>query len=277
MKNWQSKVSPYTGDEPYMYFAFAEADSSKVWRIIHPLLTRGCRIWFCTGPAGNSEELLKRQMLSSKAALTVLYLSDAACADKDTKSNVLVNQKFGRPVLALDPDGTDRRLPMGLRESVQQIPLYKLHSDEEIESAVIHAEGFSQDMIGAPVTVSKYDITGILTKGFLILTALSAVIAFAGFAFFHRFQKEETEIQDEVYFSDSVIAFAVREEADGGVITEELVSGITSLELSDIPEDWNELSRFPSLEKIVLPQQAVMGSDDLPAGYTIALSGGDLT
>lgn len=279
MKNWQSKVTPYTGDEPYLYFAFAEADSSKVWNIIRPLLSRGCRIWFSTGPAGSSEELLRRQNMSSNAALTVLYLSDAACADQDTKSTVLVNQKFGRRILVLDPDGTDRRLPMGLRESVPHIPLYKLHGDKEIESAVIHSEGFSQDMIGSPVTVSKYSLTGIFTKGFLALALISALIAFAGFRFFHWFQKEEEPvvIQDEVVISDSIILSAVREAADGGAITEELVTGITSLTLSDIPKDWDELSRFPSLEMIILPQEAVMRSEDLPEGYTIALSGGDIS
>lgn len=279
MKNWQSKVSPYTGDEPYLYFAFAEADSAKVWKIIYPLLVRGCRIWYCKGPAGNSEELLRRQSRSGNSALTVLYLSDAACADKDTKSNVLVNQKFGRHILVLDPDGTDRRLKMGLREDIPHIPLYKLHGDAEIENAIIHAEGFSQNVIGAPVKISKGSLTGTLTKLFCLFALLLAAVSFAGFRFYKWFRQDTPieETSNEIVFSDPVINKAVLEAADGGIITEDLVSGITTLRLSDIPEDCNELSRFPSLEKIVLPQDAVMRSEDLPEGYTIALSRGEVS
>lgn len=277
MKNWQSKISPYSGDEPYLYFAFAEADSAKVWAIIEPLLTRGCRIWFTHGTAGNSGEVLKRQERSAGATLTVLYLTDAACADKDTKSLVLVNQKFGRPILVLDPDGTDRRLSMGLRETVPHIPLYKLSSSEEKESAIIHAKGFSQDVIGTPVTISRQGITGLLTKVFLAVAILIALISLAGFSFFGWFKQDVTVQEDEIIFTDSAILSAVREAADGGTITEDIVSDITVLKLSDIPSDWNELSKLPSLEKIVLPQEAVMRSDSLPDGYTIALSGGNVS
>ena len=148
MKNWHRSFPPYEGEEPYLYFAFADADEKKVWNYLRPLLERGCRVWYRFGPAGGAERLLHDQERSSGAALTLLFLTDAACADKDTKSNVLVNQKYGRPILCLDPDGTDRRLRMGLREDVPHVPLYSLRGGGEIEDAVIHAEGFSQDIIG---------------------------------------------------------------------------------------------------------------------------------
>ena len=133
MKNWHKQFPPYEGKEPYLYFAFASADEKKVWKILRPLLERGCRVWYSFGPAGGADELLHDQERSSGAALTLLYLTDAACADKDTKSNVLVNQKYGRQILCLDPDGTDRRLRMGLREDVRHIPLYRLSGSGEIE------------------------------------------------------------------------------------------------------------------------------------------------
>lgn len=276
MKNWQSKVPPYMGDEPYMYFAFAEADSAKVWNIMRPLLSRGCRIWYMCGNAGNAKEMLARQARAEGAALTVLYLTDAACADADTKSFVLVNQKFSHPIIALDPDGTDRRLRFGLRENTPHIPLYKYRTDEEKESAIIRAEGFSQDIIGTPVTISRGSIVGNLTKAFCLVAALLVIISVIGFNFFNKPQQQEV-VTDEVTFSDPVILDAVREEAAGGVITEELVSGITILHLSDIPENWDELSMFPSLKMIELPQEAVMRSEELPDGYTIALSRGDVS
>ena len=125
MKNWHRSFPPYEGEEPYLYFAFADADEKKVWKYLRPLLERGCRVWYRFGPAGGAERLLHDPERSSGAALTLLFLTDAACADKDTKSNVLVNQKYGRPILCLDPDGTDRRLRMGLREDVPHVPLYR--------------------------------------------------------------------------------------------------------------------------------------------------------
>ena len=276
MKNWQSKVPPYTGDEPYLYFAFAEADSAKVWNIMRPLLARGCRIWYMCGNAGTGEAMLARQACAGGAALTLLYLTDAACADPDTKSFVLVNQKFGRPIIALDPDGVDRRLKFGLREDTPHVPLYKYRTYEEKESAIIHAEGFSQDIIGTPITVSGGSLIGNLSKAFCLVAVLLAIISVVGLKFFQKPQPE-VEVTDEVTFSDPVILEAVREEADGGVITEELVSDITILHLSDVPENWDELSMFPSLEMIELPQEAVMQAEDLPDGYTIALSRGDVS
>lgn len=265
------------GDEPYLYFAFAEADSAKAWNLIKPLLERGCRIWYMCGNAGNAETMLARQSRAEGAALTLLYLTDAACADADTKSFVLVNQKFGHPIIALDPDGVDRRLKFGLRETTPHVPLYKYRTDEEKESAIIRAEGFSQDIIGTPVTVSNGSLIGNLSKAFLLVAVLLAVISVIGFIVFPKPQQEAYEVPDEVTFTDPVILEAVREEADGGVITEDLVSGITILHLSDVPENRDELSMFPSLEMIELPQEAVMRTEDLPDGYTIVLSRGDVS
>ena len=134
MKNWQKRYPPYEGSEPYLYFAFAEADSAKAWQIMRILLERGCRVWYGSGPSGNADELLRRQERAEDANLTLLYLTDAACADKDTKSNILVNQKNGKHILCLDPDGADRRLSMGLYETVPHLPLYRLKSRKEIEN-----------------------------------------------------------------------------------------------------------------------------------------------
>ena len=44
---------------------------------------------------------------------------------------------------------------MGLAETVPHIPLYKLRSSEELEEALLHAEGFSQDLLGEPVKIAN--------------------------------------------------------------------------------------------------------------------------
>ena len=273
MKNWHKHFPPYEGKEPYLYFAFASADEKKVWKILRPLLERGCRVWYSFGPAGGADELLHDQERSSGAALTLLYLTDAACADKDTKSNVLVNQKYGRQILCLDPDGTDRRLRMGLREDVRHIPLYRLSGSGEIEDAIIHAEGFSQDIIGEPVKIAAGSALGRISAVLCALAILLAALAFAGIRYFHWFTPA---FLDEVALNDPVIVSAVRKAARGGSITEELANELTELRLDAMPESWDDLSSLPSLERIEIPQQALADGGELPEGdYTIELSGGD--
>ena len=273
MKNWHKYFPPYEGEEPYLYVAFAAADEKKVWKILRPLLERGCRVWYRFGPAGGAERLLHDQERSSGAALTLLFLTDAACADKDTKSNVLVNQKYGRPILCLDPDGTDRRLRMGLREDVLHIPLYELRGSGEIEDAIIHAEGFSQDIIGEPVKIAAGNALGRISMVLCVLAILLAALAFAGFRYFHWFTPD---FLDEVALNDPVIVSAVRKAARGGPITEEFANGLIELRLDAMPESWDDLNSLPSLERIEIPQQAIIDGGSLPeGGYTIELSGGD--
>ena len=272
MKNWQKRYPPYEGSEPYLYFAFAEADSAKAWQIMRILLERGCRVWYGSGPSGSADELLRRQKRAAGADLTLLYLTDAACADKDTKSNILVNQKNGKTILCLDPDGADRRLSMGLHETAPHLPLYRLGSEEEVENALIRAEGFSQELLGEPVKVERDSPVGKLTALFCALAVLLALVSFIGFRYLHWFRPE---VRDEVQFTDPVILAAVRDAARGGAITEELTSEITVLRLSALPESWVELEKLPALKTVTLPQQALLGGGALPDGdVTVELSGG---
>ena len=274
MKTWMKQIPPYEGDYPYLYLAFAEADSARVGKLLRPLLARGCRVWYSVGPAGSAEELLHRQERASGAALTAVYLTDAACADRDTKSAVLVNQKYNRPIICLDPDGKDRRLSMNLRETIPHISLYQASGSEEWESAILHAEGFSQDMLGEPIKI-RYggDVTKKLTLLFCLLAMLLAALSFVGFRCLNWFRPS---LRDETEISDPVLQTAIRQAAGGGAITQEGLETIDFLSLSALPQSWEELALLPSLERIELPQQALLDGAELPDGdYTIELSGGD--
>ena len=271
-KNWMKRSPPYEGDEPYLYLAFAEADSKRVWKLLRPLLERGCRVWYSFGPAGSAEELLHRQERCERAALTAVYLTDALCADRDTKSAVLVNQKFDRPILCLDPDEKDRRLAMNLRETVPHVPLYRL-SGEEWESAVLHADGFSQDMLGEPVSIGGGGLLRKMSLLFCLLAVLLTAAVLAGVRYLPQLRPEPA---DEIVFTDPVVLSAVREAVPGGVITGEAAAAITSLRFGAMPESWEELALLPSLERIVLPQRALLDGGELPEGdYVIELSRGD--
>ncbi|MCR4607921.1 MAG: hypothetical protein K5771_09370 [Oscillospiraceae bacterium] len=270
MDKLQRKFPSYKGNDPYIYFAFSEADQKKAGKILRILLERGCRVWYCCGPSGSSDELLRRQERAGGADLTVLYLTASACADSDLKNFVLVNQSAGRSILCLDPDGEDRRLMMGLYENVPHVLLYDVHGDEDIENAVIHAEGFSQEMIGEPVRTSG-SFAGKLSLLLCVLAVILAAISFAGYKYFAR---SPGEIHDEVVISDQVLRSALRKAANGGVITEELLSQITYLELDGMPESWDDISLLPSLDRISVPQNALLEGGALPDGnYTIELNG----
>lgn len=269
MKNdLQKLIPPYEGTESYLYFAFSGADTKAVRKLLIPLVTRGCRVWYCTGTAGSTEALLHRQERSAGAALTVLYMTDAACADTNTKSNVLVNQKFGRPILCLDPDGKDRRLTMGLRETVPHVPLYKYQTVEEQALAIVHGEGFSQQLLGLPVAVKD---RGIVSRLSAVLCTLALLMVAASVAFACLRSGQE----DTVTFRDPAIYAAAKEAVGGGALTEERVRQITCLDLDFAPENWEDLARLPALERIILPQQCVLDGCPLPEGnYTVELSGG---
>ena len=276
MYDWYRKYPPYEGEEPYIYLAFAEADRGKVWEILRPLLERGCRVWYNQGRADSPEEVVRRQARYRGAALTLLYLTDEACGDHNTKSNVLVNQNDDAPILCLDPDGKDRRLAMGLKENIPHIPLYNLRGEEQLVDAIIHAEGFSQELLGEPVKISDESggksIFGKLTLLFCILAIVMTILFFLGA---RNAAPSETEAIEQVTFSDPVLYSAVKEEVGKGPITEETIFGITAITLSGMPENWEDLSLLPSLQKIRIPQKALLGEEPLPEGeYTIELVGG---
>ena len=265
---------PYEGNEPYLYFAFSGADERKAWELMRPLLKRGVRIWYAGGPAGSAEELLHRQERAAKAALTLLYLSDAAAADKDTKSLVLVNQDAGRPILCLDADPEDRRLAMGMHEDAKHFPLYKYKDAEDTEEDLVRSEGFTQDLIGEAVDIGNSNILGKLAVWFTVLAALLIVLSFAGYRYFGWFQPKTA---DGICFTDTIIESAAREAVGRSAITKEALDKIHILELNDLPESWDDLSLFPSLERIRIPQQALSDSAELPDGdIVIELSGGGI-
>lgn len=272
MKDSFREFPPYEGESPYLYFAFAEADSRKVREYLRLLYERGCRVWYSCGIADGPEEVLRRQARYRGAAMTLVYLSDEACRDQNTKSSVLVNQKFDSPITCLDPDGKDRVLAMGLRESVPHIPLYRIRSREELEDAIFHAEGFSQELLGEPVKIRR---DSILPKLSLVLCALAVVLSVLFFTGVRESVTEVIQVTDEVELSDPVLLSAVRKAAGGGAVTQELVENLKSIELSGMPESWDDLALLPSLEEIRIPQEALLGGEPLPeGGYTIILTGG---
>lgn len=267
MKNWQGNYPPYEGSEPYLYLAFAGEDARKVWPVMKVLLTRGCRVWYCIGSAGNSQELLHRQERAAGAAWTLLYLTDALTADKESKSRIMVNQKDQKTITCLDTDGTNRYLAMDLRETTPSIPLYRCKKDAQLDEALIRAEGYTQNIIGKPIKI-KNNWLGKLTGTFLLLTVLLIGCSFL-------YSQLAPVHEDTVAFSDPVIREAVRTAAGGGALNEERLQNIQSLRLTEIPENWSDLRLLPDLQQIEISQNAIVQAEKLPVdAYRIVLYGG---
>ena len=267
MKRWQKKYPPYEGTEPYLYLAFADADEKKVWPVMKALLRRGCRVWYCTGIAGSSRELLHRQDRASGAAWTLLYLTEALVSDKESKSRIMVNQQAKKPIACLDTDGVNRYLAMDIRESTPSIPLHSCKTDREVDAALIRAEGYTQEFIGKPMQV-KDPWLGKLTRLFIVLTVLLAGCCLWYF-------RQTPVYEDTVSFTDPVIREAARTAAGGGILNEEKLQNIQSIYLKEIPESWEDLRLMPDLQEIGISQEAAARADVLPVdAYRIVLYGG---
>lgn len=282
MKHWTAQYPPYAGTEPYIYLAFSGADADAVWPVMRALLRCGARVWYCTGDAGSAAELRRRQARAQEAKLTLVYLADASVSDRDTKSMVLVNQKNRSPVLALDSDGKDRLLAMGLLEHVPVFRLKEYRNPEDLEEGLIRAEGFTQELLGESVVVTESRKLRQLTAVFSILAAALLLLSFAGFRWLHWFRPG---YEDTVLFSDSVLQTSARQAVGGGALTEESLAAVQTLVLAELPGSWDDLSLLPALEEIVLPQALLTasGSDTsaaslLPGGdYVVVLTQGGAT
>lgn len=267
MKGWQRNYPPYEGMEPYLYFAFADADAQKVWRVMKVLLQRGCRVWYCTGPAGSSQELLHRQERAAGASWTLLYLTDALTADKESKSRVMVNQKEQKTITCLDPDGAHRYLAMDIRESTPSISLHSCKTEEQLDAALIRAEGYNQNILGKPANL-KSPWLGRLTGALFLLTLL-----LIGGCIFYA--KKTPVYEDTVIFSDPVIREAARTAAGGGALSQENLQNVQAIWLPELPESWDDLSQLPDLQQIAISQNAALQAEELPAdAYRIVLYGG---
>ena len=267
MKSWQKKYPPYEGSQPYLYFAFADTDAKKVWPVMKVLLQRGCRVWYCTGRAGSPGELLRRQERATGAVWTVLYLTDALAADKESKSRIMVNQKEQKPIVCLNPDSTNRYLAMDLRESTPGISLHLHKSEEELDAALIHSEGYTQEILDQPVQISS-SLLKKLARAFLLLAVILVGCSLL-------YLRQSPAHEDTVFFADPVIREAVRTAAGGGVLSEDRLQNIQILRLTELPESWEDLSLLPDLMQIEISQEAAAQAEDLPVdAFRIVLYGG---
>ena len=73
MKRMDRLCPPYEGNEPYLYFCFADQDREAVFPLLRHLAQRGCRIWYSLGSTPDVGERRWRQERMDHAELIILY------------------------------------------------------------------------------------------------------------------------------------------------------------------------------------------------------------
>ena len=269
MVRFSELFPPYGGEQPYLYFCFSDADARRLRSLFRRLYERGCRIWY---PIGHGSTALERELRDArmrKARLVVLYQTKRARMDQAVKSAVLVCQEKSIPIISLDADDAESTLSMGLDSRAVHL---KMRSVDATETALLHANGFSQELIGPSLPVRKKPVLAIATAIF------AAVFLMIGAAVLvRRLRPPPTEQPgDTVFFSDPVLTAAVRDALGGEPITEESLETVTTLRFDALPEHTDELALLSNLSRIKLNQANADDAASLLERYEIVLTGGGL-
>lgn len=257
MADFTKRYPPYEGDEPYLYYAFCQADSDRAGVLLGQLFVRGCRIWY-----GSGKSRSQRLERIKNASLAVIFMSAKAMADADeVKSAALFCQSRGTPVIVIDAV-ENNELSTGFSAETKHVPA--LNNPAQLEAALIRTEGFSQKLIGqrqkaGKAPVWKAVLAAVLAAGVVGLGSAYAMGAFAP--------------KDEVTIADSVIREAVRRSV-GSPITRAAVEQLTQLHLDGMPEMLESLEELPRLERLEIPDSCVQEMAPLIDRYTIVVYGG---
>ena len=140
MKKIQRGCPPYEGNEPYLYFCFAEKDRDAVFPLLEHLYLRGVRLWYNVEKTDNIRKLNRQQQRMNQAALLIIYLTENSRNDERVKNSLLFYQN-GKPVIGIDTDDGDNELAFGMTARAQHIDGRKGRSPEELEAD--HQESLS--------------------------------------------------------------------------------------------------------------------------------------
>ena len=212
-----------------------------------------------------------------KAALTVVWLDEHFRSDPIAKSRLLTCQRSGQRIVCLNTDGGDGALSIGLHADAVEIRLGRGAQASDAEHALLHADGFSQELIGEPPAKSGR-LYKVLT-GAAIGTAAALLIAGGLWFFLRRPVQNQPQVwEDDVTFSDETVRESVRAAIGGGPITEDALGAVTVLRFPGdaLPDDLSDLALLPALETIEITQSAAAGVSARPvlSDYTIELFGG---
>ena len=259
---------PYTGNQPFIFLCFSDSDAKRLRPLLERLYERGCRIWYPVGHVGTAAEREQRDARMKEAHLVILYQTKHARADHAAKSAVLVCQERSIPIISIDTDDAESALSMGLDPRAVHL---KARGVDAQEDALLRTDGFSQELIGPPMTVRKRPLFAIAA------VILAAALLLTGAALLCRRLHPPASVQpnDTVFFSDPALTQAVRDVLLDEPITEDSLKAITALRLPSLPESTDELALLPNLSRIELDQKNAGDAAPLLGRYEIVLTGGN--
>lgn len=235
MKVFRNKYPPYAGNEPYVFLCFEAADAKTAEPILKRLWQRGCRVWY---PLPGSSEV-ENQSLMEHAGL-VLVINSEKYAGSKAKRNMMFLQSKGVPIIVVDCIQGDV-ISTGEHAGTVHVSTIDGVSDS-VETAIITAEGFSQDFIGQrPTTPLPSWVKG-------LLTAMAGLVAASAL------------------FLGLYITGVIHPMQDA--------SAVYTLTLDHIPDNLDELEKYPNLETIIIPQSEAGKADALLDRYTVVLRKG---
>lgn len=266
MADLTKRYPPYEGSDPYLYFAFSRAEADRAAALLKLLMQRGVRVWYAMGGADSASERQRRLERSIGAELVAIWLDRSALEDADeVKSAALYCQSKGIPVISLDMTETDD-LSTGFSSETIHVDGRQCGTAEALESALIHAKGFSQNLMGEQPPAEPYPIWKKVLAVVLALCLFAVGVGYGTGAF---------SAPDARLISDPVIRGAARS-AVGRMVSEADLQSITALHFNRAPRSFEELEKFPNLSRVEIPVEAIKKAAELPAdaGYTVVVYGG---
>jgi len=278
-------LTPYTDNKPYLYLCFHPTDARNVKPVLEELTKRRCRVWYHIGSASNPDEQKKNNKYEKNAALMVFWMSACAAGDENMNNALGYYQTTGRPVICIDKQSNAAQsgLTLILKKHVQTVDYEPDLSAEALVSQLMRTKGFTQQMIAESDRAWQLYLHRIKSRR-IALTALFAAFAVLGcavaYAQSNNWFISEVVLPDSVSINDPVIEQAARLalSPDGSVpLTPENLATITTLQIDAAPSSFDELSLFPSLKRLVIPQSCVNQAVALldSASYSIVIDPGE--
>lgn len=274
-------LPPYMGNDPYVYLCFHEQDAKAVRPLLEALAQRRCRVWYSMGYTIESDQHNERTARAKGAALMICYLTPRAANNEQIKSNLGYYQETGKPVICVETEGCTEQsgVSLMLKEHVRRLPRAAGESVESLVSALLRTEGFTQQLLAENDTVWQLFLQKRKSRRLALFTLSFAVLALA-VAFFYSLSmgyfNPQPRYADEITISDAVIQRAARNalSQDGTAsLTQRGLNSITTLRLDETPSSFDELSLFPALTRLEIPQSSVQAATEklLGADYTIVV------
>ena len=256
---------PYQGAEPYLYLCFHHADAKMVKPVLEELTKHRCRVWYCFSGASSAKENRDNVRYEKNASLMVFWLSDSAARDENMKSAIGYFQTTGRPVICLDRRTNTERSGFSLILD-KNARILRSEPDTSVEvlvSTLMRTEGFTHLLIAENDSERQIFLhkrkSRIIALSILFAAAALMVCAFL-YAQSNNWFRPEIVVLDSMSISDPEIRRAAKAalSEDGSVaLTPESIFTITTLRIETPPASFGELSLFPSLARLEIPQSCV--------------------